>query len=180
MRARREVERLLAESERARVDAEAARGAAERAAAALAESEQRFRLMADAVPQIVWTTDPDGRVEFFNRQWTAYTGAPCEPTTAAEVAAASVHPDDGPATAAAFDAARRTGGVFAVEHRVRSAAGDYRWFLVRAEPYRDPATGEIARWFGASVDVDDRKRTEAEREQLLAAAEAARAAELVP
>jgi PAS domain S-box-containing protein len=173
--ARREVERLLAESERARVDAEAARAAVERAAVALAESEQRFRLMADAVPQIVWTTDPEGRVEFFNRQWTAYTGAPYEPTTAAQVAAAFVHPDDGPATAAAFDEARRTGGVFAVEHRVRSAAGDYRWFLVRAEPYRDGTTGEILRWFGASVDIDDRKRAEAERERLLATAEAARA-----
>jgi PAS domain S-box-containing protein len=174
VRARREIERLLGESERARADAEAARAAAERAVAALAESEQRFRLVADAVPQIVWITDPDGRVEFFNRQWTAYTGAPYEPTTAAQVAAAFVHPDDGPATAAAFDEARRTGGVFTIEHRIRSAAGDYRWFLVRAEPYRDGTTGEIVRWFGASVDIDDRKRAESERERLLAAAEAAR------
>jgi PAS domain S-box-containing protein len=127
----------------------------------LDETEHRFRLMADAVPQIVWVTDADGRVEFFNKQWADYTGVPYEPTTAAAVAATFVHPDDGAATVAAFDEARRTGSPFAVEHRIRSAAGDYRWFLVRAEPYRDPATGAIVRWFGASVDIHDRQAIEA-------------------
>jgi len=62
---------------------------------ALRESEARFRLMADAVPQIVWITDREGRVEFFNRQWSDYTGHDYEPTTAARVAATIVHPDDG-------------------------------------------------------------------------------------
>jgi PAS domain S-box-containing protein len=144
-------------------------------AAALAESEERFRVMADAVPQIVWRTDAAGRTEFFNRQWTAYTGAPYEPSTAAQVAADFVHPSDWARTMAAFAEARRTGGVFAVEHRLRSAAGEYRWFLVRAGPYRDPATGDVVRWFGASVDIDDRKRAEAERERLLGESERARA-----
>jgi PAS domain S-box-containing protein len=126
----------------------------------LRESEAQFRLMADAVPQIVWITDASGQAEFFNRQWSSYTGAPYEPMTAAKVAADFVHPDDGAATMAAFDEARRTGGTFTVEHRIRSAAGEYRWFLVRGEPYRDPGTGEIVRWFGASVDIHDRKLME--------------------
>ncbi|WP_199312560.1 GAF domain-containing protein [Microcoleus sp. FACHB-672] len=132
-----------------------------RAEAALQKSEQRFRLMADAVPQIVWITDTEGRVEFFNKQWSNYTGASYEPTTAAEVAASFVHPEDGDRTIEAFNAARRSGGIFSVEHRIRSAAGTYRWFLVRAEPYRDPQTGEIIRWFGASIDIHDRKQAEA-------------------
>jgi PAS domain S-box-containing protein len=132
------------------------------AEAVLGESEARFRLMADAVPQIVWVTDAEGHVEFFNKQWSDYTGVPYEPTTAAEVAAHHVHPDDGAATIAAFNKARRTGATFLVEHRIRSASGDYRWFLVRAEPYRDPDTGEIVRWFGASVDIHDRRQAEAE------------------
>jgi len=129
--------------------------------AALRQSEQRFRLMADAVPQIVWITDAQGRVEFFNKQWSDYTGVPYEPTTAAEVAASFVHPDDGARTIEAFNEARCSGDAFLVEHRIRSAAGTYRWFLVRAEPYRDQQTGEIVRWFGASVDIHDHKRLEA-------------------
>jgi PAS domain S-box-containing protein len=127
----------------------------------LRESEHRFRLMADAVPQIVWITDAQGRVEFFNKQWSDYTGVPYEPTTAAAVAASFVHPDDGDRTMEAFSAAQRSGGVFLVEHRIRSATGSYRWFLVRAEPCRNPQTGEIIRWFGASTDIHDRKQAEA-------------------
>jgi len=141
-----------------------------RAEAALRRSEQQFRLMADAVPQIVWITDAEGRVEFFNKQWSDYTSVPYEPTTATEVAANFVHPEDGTRTMEAFNEARRNGSVFLVEHRIRSAAGTYRWFLVRAEPYRDPQTGEIIRWFGASVDIHDRFQAEEalrEREQRL-------------
>ena len=128
---------------------------------ALRESEERFRLMADAVPQIVWITDSDGRVEFFNKQWSNHTGVPYEPTTAAEVAANFVHPDDGALTMEAFNQARQTGSTFTVEHRIRAADGTYRWFLVKAEPYRHPETGEIIRWFGASIDIHDRKLAEA-------------------
>ncbi|WP_052389396.1 PAS domain-containing sensor histidine kinase [Belnapia moabensis] len=128
---------------------------------ALRESETRFRVMADAVPQIIWITDAEGRTEFFNRQWSDYTGAPYEPTTAAEVAANFVHPEDAGLTMMRFEEARRTGGTFLVEHRIRSKNGQYRWFLVRGEPYRHPGTGEIARWFGASVDIHDRKEAEA-------------------
>ena len=141
-----------------------------RAEALLRESEARLRSMADAVPQIVWITDAEGRVEFFNQQWSNYTGVPYEPTTATEVAARHVHPDDAVLTMERFEAARQTGGAFLVEHRIRSKAGDYRWFLVRGEPYRDPRSGEIVRWFGASVDIHDRRRAEAallEREERL-------------
>lgn len=61
----------------------------------------------------------------------------------------------------AWESAYREGRTFSVEHRIRSAAGEYRWFLVRAEPYRDPGTGSILRCFGPSTDVHDRKLTEA-------------------
>ena len=132
-----------------------------RAEAALRDSEARFRLTADAVPQIVWITDAQGRTEFFNRQWTRYTGAPFEPSTASQVAAAFVHPDDQAPTMVAFDTARRTGQVFEVEHRIRSEAGEYRWFLVRADPHLDPRTDQVVRWFGSSTDIHDRKVAEA-------------------
>ncbi|NGM23880.1 PAS domain-containing protein [Roseomonas stagni] len=129
--------------------------------AALRESEARFRLMADAVPQIVWITDATGRMEFFNRQFTDYTGAPHRSMAPAEVAAGFIHPEDGMAVVGAFQAALEKGTPFEIEHRIRSSAGEWRWFLARAEPYRDPATGQIIRWFGASVDIHDRKLAEA-------------------
>ncbi|MGK6325447.1 PAS domain-containing protein [Sphingomonas sp. DT-51] len=140
--------------------------------ASLRESEARFRLTADAVPQIVWITDAEGRTEFFNKQWSDYTGIPYEPTTATAVAANHVHPEDAEATMAAFEEARRTGTTFLVEHRIRSKAGHHRWFLVRGEPFRDPRTGEIVRWFGASVDIHDRKLAEARLREMNATLEA--------
>jgi PAS domain S-box-containing protein len=147
---------------------------------ALRASEARFRLMADAVPQIVWITDADGRAEFFNKHWSDYTGSAYYPETAAAVAAEHVHPEDAAATMSEFETARRTGDTFVVEHRIRSASGDYRWFLVRGEPYRDAPSGQIVRWFGASVDIHDRKLAEAALRKLnetLAAQVAARSAE---
>lgn len=127
---------------------------------AIRESEEQFRLMANVVPQIVWITDAEGRVQFFNRHWSDYTGISYELRTATEVAAAVVHPDDVAVTIERFEQAKRSGDTFLVEHRIKAASGDYRWFLVRGEPYRDPNTGQIIQWFGASVDIHDRKQAE--------------------
>jgi PAS domain S-box-containing protein len=126
----------------------------------LRESELRFRLMADSIPQIVWIVDASGRAVFFNRQWSAYTGVFIDDTTPAEVASGFIHPDDEAVTMEAWGAARRERRIFSVEHRIRSASGEYRWFLVRAEPHVDPHTGETVRWFGTSTDVHDRKLAE--------------------
>ena len=126
----------------------------------LRDSEMRFRMMADAIPQIVWITDAEGNAEFLNRQWDLYTGASHTPATAGEIAEQFVHPDDQAPTMQAWEAAANEGRTFSVEHRIRSSSGQYRWFLVRAEPHRDPGTGRIVRWFGTSTDVHDAKRTE--------------------
>ena len=132
-----------------------------RSEAALRESEERFRLVAEAAPQFVWITDPQGLALYFNQQYYDYMGTSQSETTARQVAATVVHPDDVPATMAAFEVAQRTGGTFQIEHRIRAKDGSYRWFTVRAEPYRDPKTGEIARWYGASTDIHDRRLVEA-------------------
>jgi PAS domain S-box-containing protein len=129
----------------------------------LRDSETRFRQMADSIPQIVWITDAAGNAEFFNKQWGVYTGVPFHPTTAADISARFVHPDDDACTMQEWDAARREARTFIVEHRIRSAMGEYRWFLVRAEPYRDPDTGNIVRWYGTSTDVHDNRMAEAAR-----------------
>ncbi len=131
------------------------------AEAKLRDSEMRFRLLADAIPQIVWMTDANGHIDFFNQQCRTYTGILFEPATADEITARLVHPDDRAFTTEAWNAALRDGRTFTVEHRLLSASGEYRWFLVRAEPYRDPDTGKTLRWFGTSTDVHDRKMVDA-------------------
>jgi len=136
----------------------------------LRASELRFRLMADSVPQIIWIVDSDGRGVYFNKQWSLYTGVALDSIRPEDVSDNFVHPDDHAATMAAWSHAQASGQTYSVEHRIRSALGEYRWFLVRAEPYLDPASGQIAMWFGTSTDVHDRKLAEAalsEREEML-------------
>jgi diguanylate cyclase (GGDEF)-like protein/PAS domain S-box-containing protein len=127
----------------------------------LRESELRFRMLADSIPQMVWITDATGRVVFFNQQWRNYTGSSSAEMAAEDIIKVYVHPDDDAYTIEAWNQARQTGEVFNIEQRVRSASGEYRWFLVRAVPYRNPQTGETIRWFGTSTDVHELKMTEA-------------------
>jgi len=131
-----------------------------RAEAALSDSEAQFRLMVDTVPQIIWIADAEGQMQFLNRQFSDYTGAPFRSMAPAEIAGAFIHPDDAPHVVATFQAARDSGGVHRCQHRIRSATGEYRWFLDLAHPYRDPETRQIVRWFGSSVDIHDRKLAE--------------------
>ena len=147
-----------------------------RSQTALAESEARFRLMADAVPQIVWIVDAEGRNQFFNEEWYKYTGAQCQAETVDTVVDRYLHPDDAESTTAAMAAAKEARSVFQTEHRIRGVDGGYRWFLVRGVPQMDPESGGIVRWFGASVDIHDRKQAEQrlayQEEQLRLAIEA--------
>jgi len=117
--------------------------------------------MVDVVPQIIWITDRDCRMEFLNKQFTDYTGTTGDGSAPAVMAANFLHADDRVNVVAAWEAALTTGNSFDIEHRIRSSAGVFRWFLARAQPYRDPDTGEIIRWFGVSVDIHDRKMAEA-------------------
>ena len=124
-----------------------------------------IRLIADAIPQMVWVADAAGHAIFFNQQWTDYTGIPTGPIAAEEVSQNFIHPDDDAYTIEAWNEALKSGHIFNLEHRIRSASGEYRWFLVRAEPYRDPETGEIVQWFGTSTDVHDHKMAQAALKQ---------------
>jgi PAS domain S-box-containing protein len=124
---------------------------------ALVASEARFREQADAMPQIVYACDAEGRVDFVNRQWLEYTGQAGAQT--ADLASV-VHPDDLPAMVRQWQAARAAGTPLQCEFRLRRAAdGAYRWFLTRTTPVRN-AAGQVVKWFGTSTDIDDQKRTE--------------------
>ena len=104
-------------------------------------SEERYRQLADAMPQIVWTSDVLGGATYFNRRWFDYTGmSPAEagPNAWHQV----VHPDDLPAAVSRREQTLRSGETFEVEYRFRSKDGEYRWHLGRAVPIRNDA-GEI-------------------------------------
>jgi signal transduction histidine kinase len=149
----------------------------------LKASESRFRELADAMPQIVWTAGPDGRVDYYNRRWTEHTRLSPEETFAVEGWwKLVVHPEDMDGCAARWAEAVRSGQPFQTECRFRTPAGarsttaepevvlhyapaaDWRWFLARAVPVRNER-GAVARWYGTCTDIDEQKRaTEAVRE----------------
>ena len=144
-----------------------------RAEAAMRESEARFRQQADAMPQMVWVTRPDGYHEYYNRRWYEFTGVP-DGSTDGEGWNQMFHPDDQARAWAAWRHSLATGEPYEVEYRLRHHSGAYRWTLGRALPIRNDR-GEIERWFGTCTDIDTLKRLTAEREHLLESERAARA-----
>jgi PAS domain S-box-containing protein len=150
----------------------------------LADSELRFRTLADTMPQIVFTATADGRPDYFNHRWYEYTGAAAPPGPRAPAAAAGVAPADSwgpflhaadrdPALTAWADAVQQ-GAPFQAQCRYKRADGAYRWFMARALPLRDDG-GQVVRWFGTCTDVDDQKQVDEERSQLLLSERTARA-----
>jgi PAS domain S-box-containing protein len=127
---------------------------------ALRESEHRLRLLAEAMPQIVWTAAPDGRITFINHRWTEYTGLSLAETNDLDRVTAVIHPDDTGPVFRRWADALATGTVHEVQWRFRNQAdGSYRWFLTRAVPIKD-ASGGVLEWFGTATDIDDQKRAE--------------------
>ena len=141
---------------------------------AVRASEARFRVLTEAIPQLIWNADPGGRVSYFNSRWVAYTGLG-QPAAGRQWWEQVVHPDDAPVLEAAWrEAVAAEPAPFTREARVRRAAdGTYRWFLSVLVPLRR-ADGTVDQWIGSLSDIDDQKR-ESER---LEAAVRARTAEL--
>lgn len=111
------------------------------------DDEERFKLICESMPQFVWTTDPDGKHDFFNNQWYSYTGLSTEDSHG-EGWINSFHPDDLQETLARWKHSLRTGEQYMTEYRCRSKDGEWRWFLGRALPLKNKETGEIVKWFG--------------------------------
>jgi PAS domain S-box-containing protein len=130
------------------------------AEAALRESEARFRVITDAMPQMVWSTRPDGHHDYYNQRWHDLTGTAPE---RGEGWNSVLHPDDRERAWALWRRCLATGKPFEVEYRLRMADGTYRWMLGRALPIRDADSGAITRWFGTCTDIEE---TVAAREAL--------------
>jgi PAS domain S-box-containing protein len=142
-RAEREREELLAREQEVRGAAEA--------------NEQRYRFLAESIPQQVWTAHPDGALDYVNQQTVEYFSR-----AAGDIVGDNwqqvIHPDDLPACIERWEQSLKSGEIYEVEFRLRRGTdGDYRWHLGRALPMRD-AEGRIIRWFGTNTDIDDQKR----------------------
>src|SRR5262249_37934883 len=130
-----------------------------RAEAALRESEQRFRNMADAAPVMIWVTDTDRDFTFFNKNWLDFTGSTLENglgNSWTEV----VHPDDLERCLVTFCSSFDAREEFHIERRLRRADGEYRWVLCTGVPRFAP-DGVFAGYTGSDIDVTDQKITEA-------------------
>jgi PAS domain S-box-containing protein len=128
-----------------------------RAEEAVRRSEEHLRLVIDTIPTMAWTGRPDGVVDFLNQRWLDYAGLSLEeyvndPT-------GPIHPEDIPRVMEKWLAEMAVGEGYEDEMRLRRADGEYHWFLVRTEPLRDEQ-GNIVKWYGSSVDIEDRKQAE--------------------
>jgi PAS domain S-box-containing protein len=127
-----------------------------RAVARLEDSQRRFRLLADTLPQMVWSTRPDGFHDYYNKRWYEFTGTP-EGSTDGEGWNDMFHPEDQEHAWAVWRRSLETGEPYEIEYRLRHHSGEYRWTLGRALPIRD-REGRIERWFGTCTDIHDHKR----------------------
>lgn len=129
------------------------------------ESEARFRQLADAMPQLVWTARPDGTVDYYNARLSEY-GGDVALSEAGYEWAPLVHPDDLARTQTAWEQAVATGRPYVCEHRVLRADGRWAWHLSRAYPATDES-GAIQQWFGTATDIDAVRTAEDHRELLM-------------
>ena len=127
-----------------------------RAQEALAASERD--LIINTIPTAAWTTRPDGYCDFLNQVWLDYAGMTAEQAQGWGWAEA-IHPDDRKKLVEDWQSCLASGAPVDTEARIRRFDGSYRWFLIRGNPLKDEG-GNILKWYGTCVDIEDRKRVE--------------------
>ncbi|GAP94122.1 two-component hybrid sensor and regulator [Leptolyngbya sp. NIES-2104] len=142
------------------------------AEAELRESEARYRLLAEAIPQFVWITDGAGQNVYVNQRFCNYTGLSAEEMRGLNWLSI-IHPDDLEMTRDRWLAAVNRGQFYEIEYRFRAADGSYRWFLGQGIPLKDEQ-GQIYQWFGTCTDIEPQKQIEQARLQLLEQEQTAR------
>src|SRR5437660_4219324 len=126
--------------------------------------EERMRLIIDTIPTMAWSVRPDGAVDFVNKRWLEYTGLSFEEELKEPTRA--IHPEDLPSVMEKWLADMAAEEPSEDEMRLRRADGQYRWFLVRTAPLRDER-GNLVKWYGVSIDIEDRKRVEVQSRALI-------------
>jgi formate hydrogenlyase transcriptional activator len=122
------------------------------------KAEDQLQLVLNSIPMMVWSDNKDGQNDFCNRRILEYLGITAEKLATFDWKS-GLHPADAERVAQKWKSAMATGEMYDVEKRVRGADGTYRWFQTRALPFRDQR-GEIVRWYGVDIDIEDLKRAE--------------------
>jgi PAS domain S-box-containing protein len=117
-----------------------------------------IQMLVDSIPSLIHTSRPDGYLDYFNKRWLEYLGVTLD-RVAGWNWTAFIHPEDVDGIVSLWRACLTSGEVFEYETRVLSANGDYRWMFHRKVPLRD-ANGDIVRWYGSSMDIEERKAAE--------------------
>ncbi|HET8926118.1 MAG TPA: PAS domain-containing protein [Candidatus Acidoferrum sp.] len=121
----------------------------------LKKLRDELRLVVDTIPTMAWSIQPDGAVDFVNQRWLDYSGLTLEEEVKDPTRV--VHPEDLPRVMEKWRVDMAAGEPSEDEMRLQRADGEYRWFLVRTAPLRDER-GNIVKWYGVSIDIEDRKR----------------------
>jgi two-component system sensor histidine kinase/response regulator len=124
----------------------------------LRESEQRWRSLTEALPQLVWSATPDGACDYFSTQWTQHTGL-AEADLLGWQWLETLHPDDREPTQRFWLNSVAGRHAYDIEYRVRRRDGEYRWFKTRGVPIRD-TSGNIVKWFGTCTDITELRDSE--------------------
>ena len=124
-----------------------------------AQDERELRRITDAIPQTIVIQDPDGTPVYANQAVLDYTGLTMEDVITSDFRARIFHPEDLERLREERRAALARGLPFEIEQRALRKDGQYRWFLIRYNPFRDEQ-GRLVRWYATGTDIDDRKRTE--------------------
>jgi PAS domain S-box-containing protein len=132
----------------------------------LERSQRRLRDLANSISHIVWVTDKDGRIDYYNDRWFEFTGFTIEQSKDVGIWRQTIHPEDFERVAPAWHEALRTRTIFEAEWRMKGREGVYRWHLVRTVPAFDDH-GQVVAWYGTSTDIDAQKRLR-ERSRLFA------------
>ena len=125
----------------------------------LLEDERELRRITDAIAQTIVVLDPGGDPLYANQAVLEYTGLTMQDVVSSEFRARMFHPEDIERLREERQAAYARGLPFEIEQRTRRKDGQYRWFLIRLNPFRDEQ-GRLVRWYATGTDIDDRKRAE--------------------
>lgn len=136
----------------------------------LKEKEERFRFLAQSLPQIIWTSDYKGKIDYFNKKWFEYTGFECENSkTGCACLAEALHPDDKEKVQKKMSRFIKKRKAYELEVRFKRKDGQYLWHLIRALPIENKS-GVITKWIATSTDIDQKRKLEERKDEFIGTA----------